>query len=365
MLLVEPGFPVHGKSKNHSHFLPIGLLKIGSYHRRQGDKVKLVRGKVRCGFVPHRILITSLFTYWSDAVHDTASFYHRAYPSASIEIGGIYASLMPVQSRKRSPFAKVKPGLYLGGVAENVPLDFSLLPEPLDYQIIHTSRGCTRHCAFCGTWRFEPEFTFKRSILQEIVRPRLVFYDNNLLANPHIDEILRELAGFRLPDGRRIRCESQSGLDLRLLTPERAALLRQGRFESPRIAWDGHYAGWPKVRQAIRTLKHVGYGRKDIFVFMLYNHDVPYHEMRRKLDACRRWRVRVIDCRFRPLDQTFDDYRPGPGVQEPGAYYIHPRWTDREVRSFRQAVRHQNIAILLDLPDGRYIKGCEQRKVIS
>ena len=84
----------------------------------------------------------------------------------------------------------------------------------------------------------------------------------------------------------------------------------------PRVAWDGPYGSWRSVRRAIRTLKQVGYGRKDIFVFMVYNHKLSYVEMRRKLDACRRWRVRVIDCRYRPLDCTEDNYRPGPKPQD-------------------------------------------------
>jgi hypothetical protein len=112
-------------------------------------------------------------------------------------------------------------------------------------------------------------------------------------------------------------------------------------------------------------LKQVGYGRKDVFVFMVYNHRQSYKEMRRKLDACRRWRVRVIDCRYRPLDCTTDNYQPGPKPQDGTQYYIHPHWTDRQVRAFRRAVRHQNIAILLDLPNGRYAPGCEQRKVCT
>ena len=44
ILLVEPNFPVPNKSKTHSNFLPIGLLKLASYHRKKGDKIKLVRG---------------------------------------------------------------------------------------------------------------------------------------------------------------------------------------------------------------------------------------------------------------------------------------------------------------------------------
>ena len=363
ILLVEPEFPVAAKSKNHSHFLPVGLLKIGSYHAERGDKVKLVRGLERCGFTPDRILITSLFTYWSGYVHEAANFYHEAYPQAKIEIGGIYASLMPEHCRKHSPFTKVCRGLYRGGEAEKVAVDYSLLPEGLDYQIIHTSRGCTRRCTFCGTWRIEPEFTCVDSVVGMIKKRKLVFYDNNLLANPHIDKILKELADYRTKEGHPLRCESQSGFDLRLLTAEQAKLLKQAHFVNPRIAWDGRYKSWPAVKQAIELLEEAGYDREDIYIFMIYNHVLSYAEMKQKLEACRRWRVRVIDCRYRPLDSTEDNYRPGPKPQEQGEYYIHEGWTDAQVRRFRRNVRQQNIAVLLDLPDGRYIKGCESYKV--
>ncbi len=194
LLLVEPNFPVATKSKNHAHFLPIGLLKIGTYHKQKRDRVKLVRGLKRCGFTPDRVLITSVFTYWSKYVHEAAKFYHEAYPKARIEIGGIYASLMPEHCKQHSPFADVYEGLYRGGVAEKLIPDYKLLPENLDYQIIHTSRGCTRKCAFCGTWKIEPEFKCVDTIKNLIEKRRLVFYDNNLLANPHIDKILREIS---------------------------------------------------------------------------------------------------------------------------------------------------------------------------
>ncbi|MBE3139585.1 MAG: radical SAM protein [Thermoplasmata archaeon] len=363
ILLVEPEFPIPDKSKNHAHFLPIGLLKIGTWHKQRGDNVKLIRGLSDAKMRPDRILITSLFTYWSTEVHAAARYYHSYYPKAEIEVGGIYASLMPDYCKKVLPFAKVTPGLYRKGAAECTHVDFSLLQEKLDYQIIHTTRGCNRHCSFCGTWRIEPEFTYKRSILDEIQKSKLVFYDNNFLANPHVDDILDELAHVRLLHGRRLTCESQSGFDLRLLNPHRARLLRSARFQYPRIAWDGHYKDWPAVKERIDILKEVGYGRKDIFVFMLYNHDLSYEEVKAKLDACRRWNIRVIDCRYRPLDQTYDNYISGPKQQTCIEYYIHPGWTDKQVRGFRQAVRRQNIAVLLGLPDSRYIKGCEARKV--
>jgi len=140
-------------------------------------------------------------------------------------------------------------------------------------------------------------------------------------------------------------------------------LLKAARFVNPRVAWDGPYKDWARVKKAIKYLKDAGYNHTDIFVFMIYNCTLPYKEMRKKLDACRRWGVRVIDCRYRPLNYTDDGYKPGREPQGQGDYYIHEGWEDWQVRRFRRCVREQNIAVLLDLPNRRYIRGCELHKV--
>ena len=359
ILLVEPAFPIPAKSKNHCNFLPIGLLKIAAYHRKQGDKVELHRGNFRAKTYPKEIKITSLFTYWSQHVWDSVSFYKTLYPKARIQVGGIYASLMP-QHAKQSGCDDVQIGLYQKGAAEYCDPAYDMVD--VDYQIIHASRGCFRKCNFCGTWKIEPEVTYKKSIKNEIKKKKLVFYDNNLIANPHIKTILSEIAEYKLPDKNKVHCESQSGLDGRLLIkdPEIATFLKRARFQYPRIAWDGHYSHWYKIKEQIQILKDAGFSSEYIFIFMLFNHDLSYEEMKLKLDACRRWKVRVIDCRFRPLDRTFDGYKPQAKNQSEEEYYIHPKWTDKQVRAFRRAVRRQNIAILLDLPNGRYIDGVEK-----
>ncbi len=343
ILLVEPDFPIPPKSKNHRDFLPIGLLKIGSYHKLKNDKVKLVRGIKRCGFSPDRVLITSLFTYWSKYVHEATRFYRKAYPKAKIEIGGIYASLMHRHCKKKSPFAYVYRGLYRRGAAEKVKIDYSLLPEELDYQILHSSRGCTRRCKFCGTWKIEPKFTCKESLVDEICSNRIIFYDNNLLANRHIANILNELADTKYND-RVIHSESQCGIDGRLLTPRLAKLLKKARFINPRIAWDGPYGQLKAIKAQIDTLADAGYNQKNIYVFMIYNYDLDYYEMKKKLDQCKKWGVQISDCRYRPLDQTFDNYYPRR-KQTNADYYIHSNWTDSRIKLFRRKVRQQNIVI--------------------
>lgn len=365
ILLVEPNFPIPPKSKNHSNFLPIGLLKIASYHRSAGDKVKLIRGNSPAGFYPDQIKITSLFTYWSKYVKESVDYYRKLYPKAKIEIGGIYASLMPEHCKKYTGCDNVRVGLYKCGIAEKFEPAYDLVT--VDYQIIHASRGCFRHCHFCGTWKIEPQVTYKESIKNEITTNRLVFYDNNLLANPYIESILNEISETRI-NNRAIYCESQSGLDGRVLDkkPHLASLIKKARFQNPRIAWDGGVSLKDKIKNQIEALLQARYQSKEIYIFMLYNHQsVPYDVMREKLEQCRKWRVQVIDCRFRPLDRTEDNYDPRAKTQSGDDYYIAPNWTDWKVRRFRRAVRRQNIAVRLDLPNARYIEGMEKRFIPS
>jgi hypothetical protein len=339
ILLVEPAFPIPPKSKNHRDFLPIGLLKLASYHREKGDEVRLVRGNEQfANFIPDQVKITSLFTYWSKFVWESVKYYKKHYPESKVIVGGIYASLMPDHC-KESGCDKVFVGV--DKKAEKFVPAYDLVD--VDYQIFHTSRGCIRKCRFCGTWKIEPGFTYKKSIKDEICSNRIIFYDNNLLANPCFKLILNELKNTKYND-RVVYSESQCGIDGRLLTPELAKLLKQARFQNPRIAWDHRYNQKNTIKKQIDMLVEAGYPVKEIYVFMIYNFEQDYYEMLKKLRQCKKWGVQIADCRYRPLDQTFDNYNPRE-KQSNRDYYIYPKWTDRQIKLFRKKVRRQNIAI--------------------
>jgi hypothetical protein len=341
VLLVEPEYPCRRKSRNHRQSVPIGLLKLASYHRSLGDEVRLVRGCVELDAPPDRVLITSLFTYWSSHVWNAVRHYKDRFPGAWVVVGGVYASLMP-EHCARSGCDEVYVGLHKD--AELFEPAYDLVQA--DFQIVNASRGCPRRCAFCGVWRIEPEFSYKSSIAEEISRNRVLFYDNNLLANPHIETILEEIAAVRV-DGRVISCEAQCGIDGRLLTSDLARLLKSARFLYPRIAWDHEYEEHVHISRQIDMLVDAGYNRKHIYVFMLYNSDLSYDELEKKREKCLEWGVQIADCRFRPLDQTFDDYDPQAWRtgQTTDAYFIDPDWTDAQIRAFRRQVREQNIVI--------------------
>ena len=342
-LFVEPSFPIPPKSRNHSDFLPIGLLKLASYHRKKGHRVKLNRGNQLAGFYPDKIFITSLFTYWSSYVKDAVTFYRRKYPRAIIEVGGIYATLMPDHCKEFTGCDKVFIGQHNG--ADKCLPAYDLVN--VKFQIIHGMRGCSRKCPFCGIWKIENKsYKTADEIRNEICSNKIIFYDNNILDNPNIEEILTMLSHVTYK-GRPVTCECQSGFDGRKIEeePHLANMIKKARFRNIRVAWDFTYEQYSKVENWIKLLVNAGYKRRDIFVFMIYNWSFDYFELEQKRSKCFEWGVQIADCRFRPLNQTFDNYNSRLTEQSRSEYYIHSNWSDQQIRKFRKDVRKHNICL--------------------
>lgn len=375
VLLAEPDFPIPSKSKNHKNFLPIGLLKIASYLVDEGIEVKLIRGVPACDsllqikiaeFNPDEVWVTSLFTYWSKWVKDTVQYYKNLFPNVKTVVGGIYASLMPEHCKRYTACDEVYQGVM--EEAEKFRPAYNLTnatnPRPLDYQIVHASRGCERRCSFCGTWKIETKFKPKKSIKEEITSRRVVFYDNNFLQNPYIENILDEL--ISLKKAKKLSwCESQSGLDgiFLLERPYLARKIKEAGFRNPRIAWDWGYDQAESIRNQLDLLVNAGYSHKDIYIFMLYNWNICFEDMERKRSKCWEWGIQIADCRYRPLNQTYDNYDPRAISQTSIEYYIHEDggWTDALIKQFRRNVRRQNICVRQDFPF--YSKEFEQERI--
>lgn len=354
-LLIEPNFPIPKKSRNHRDFLPIGLLKIASYLQHEGIIVQLCRlgdefqsNVDQFNFKPDIIFITSLFTYWADYVKEAVDLCRDTFPNSKIVVGGIYASLLPDHCKEFTGCDMVFEGVW--EEAEEFQPDYSLVN--VDYQIIHTSRGCKRRCPYCGVYKIEPKCEYDTSLNgKEIIKRKLVFYDNNLLANPSIENILGELAELK-KQRKILSCESQSGFDGRILlkNPKLGVLLKKAGFINPKIAWDGPYSQKNKIKSQINVLTESGYKSKEISIFVLYNYDISFEEMEKKRVQCWKWNVQITDCRYRPLDQWFDNYNPyTKKPQSEKDYYIHPKWNDKLIRAFRSNIRKHNICVRQDI----------------
>ena len=357
VLLVDPNFPIASKSRNHKDLLPEGLLKISSYLKNRNIKTSLIRldnetnyRKNILKFNPDLIMVTSVFTYWAHQVKEAVSYVKNILPNVPVMVGGIYASLIPLDEvLEFTGCDYVQQGIIKE--AETLPPDYSILEnggEDINFQILHSTRGCNRNCKFCGVTTIEPDHICKKSIRNELIgKKNLVFYDNNLLNNPDVEILLNELIELK-KEKIITKCESQSGFDGRILRkkPELAKLLKEANFKDPKIAWDGSVKSFKKRKEEIDVLVNAGYSPKEIAVFMIYNADLDYNELEEKRAYCFKWGVQVSDCRYRPLNRLDDGYNSHarkPQTNE--EYHINPNWTDDEVRQFRRNVRRHNICI--------------------
>ncbi len=342
VLLVEPEYKQAKRTKHEAKLCPVGLYKHYFFHISKGDKVCLVKGCVTPNMKPDLIKITSLYTYWSEDVFRAIRFYSEKYPNAIIKVGGIFASLMPEVIKEQDPNIEVHPGI--DKQVEYVTINWKHLKRSI--QIVHASRSCIRKCEFCGVRKIEPKLSYKtwKQLKKEIQLNDIVFFDNNFLINPYHKEILEGISSYKV-NGKVIRCEAQSGFDPRLLTQEDAILLKKARFKSIRISWDFGLEQKGVVKRALSYLVTAGFNSKSIGVFMIYNWDYPFKLLEKKRKICFDWNVQIFDCRFRPLNQLYDNYNPHTKEQTSQDYYIHPTWTDKEVRRFRRNIRRQNIMI--------------------
>lgn len=326
ILLVEPDY--------YTKYPPLGLMKLASYHRSLGNQVKIVRGtNNNPNFNPDRIAITSLFTYAWEPVHDAIKYYHGLFPDAKIEVGGIYASIMPDNIRSEFSFVEVHEGLH--EEAEHYPPSYDILADvekwkDWDSSIIFTSRGCIRSCPFCIVPKIEGNIRPIPTNVWNYIYPRhkkIVLWDNNFLASPDWKIAIKALQETGL------KIDFNQGLDARLIDEDKARMLADLRMPMLRMAYD--LAGEKKaVTNAVNLLEEYGIKRRNILFYTLYNFyddtqsfgDTPYTFLARVKDILELGCV-SYPMRFEPLYSLKKNQ------------YVSPLWTAKRLTDIAKARR--------------------------
>lgn len=198
-----------------------------------------------------------------------------------------------------------------------------------DVQVTKITEGCPKNCPYC----FSGEFRYSEQI-PPIMRNKVKFSDENLLAHPDIERILKELTEVRV-NGRVVHYEAICGFDRDFLTGEIAALLKGARFINVRIAWDEPFtdASQKKTQKAVKVLVRAGFDSKLMSCFVLTNERVSYGDCLKKLDLLKVWRVKVNDCCF---NCSYNDPKP-------------QGWTMDEIKEFRRKARKHNQLVLFGI----------------
>ena len=192
-------------------------------------------------------------------------------------------------------------------------------------QVIRITEGCPNNCPYC----YEPKKVTIYDI-PTIIRNNVRIIDMNLLSKRNkAKEIIKDL-GLKRVNNKVVYYELVCGIDYRFMDQEFADLLKQNRFIKIRLAWDWEYTEQRRIKNTINLLKKAGYKSKNINIFMICNWLIPFEQNCNKLDLCKVWSVKAVDCYF--------DNQLSPNI-------LPIYWKAEQIKTFRRMVRKHNQLI--------------------
>lgn len=237
------------------NFPNIPLMKISAYHKAQGDSVEWY-DPMFSGHVD-KVYMSKVFSFTDDYM----------YPIDADEIikGGSGYCISLVDGKE--VFDKSK-DINLPYEIEHMYPDYSL------YGITDTAygfltRGCPRGCDFCHVEAKEGRRTYKVADLSEFWQGQknIVLCDPNILACKQWKELLQQLIDSKA------WVDINQGLDIRLMTVEKAEMLKRIKLKNIHFAWD-RYQDKEKILPKFKMFKEItqiDYRKLGVFVLCAFD----------------------------------------------------------------------------------------------
>lgn len=248
-----------------------------------------------------RVYVTTLFTFEWDKTIEAIEYAKTLVGADKVWIGGILATLMPVELEKATgirPMTGLLTDSATLGYDDRVNIDrlvpdYSILAHtehsyPMSENYILTAtRGCGMKCSFCAVQTLEPEcvdYLPLPDMIREIddrygERKNLVLMDNNILKSRYFEKIMQDIIGLGYGRGAtkvnpqtgrpvNVYVDFNQGLDMNFVTEKKMAQLGKLALRPIRIAFD-HISDHEKYIRAIRLAEK--YDICHISNYMLYN----------------------------------------------------------------------------------------------
>lgn len=202
------------------NFPNIPLMKVSAWHKQQGDSVEWYDPM----FSGHmdKVYMSKVFSFTPD---------YQYFIDADEVVKGGSGYCISLANGKEV-FDKSK-DTELPHEIEHIMPDYSL------YGITNTAygfltRGCPRGCDFCHVKEKEGLKSFKVADLSEFWdgQKNIVICDPNILACKEWKDLLRQLIDSKA------WIDINQGLDIRLMTEEKAEMIKQLKIKELHFAWD-------------------------------------------------------------------------------------------------------------------------------
>lgn len=206
------------------NFPNIPLMKISAWHKASGDHVEWYDPM----FSPHmdKVYVSKVFSFSPD--------FDYFIDADEVSYGGSGYCISLVNGKEVFDKSKDK---ELPSEIEHIYPDYSL------YGITDTAygfltRGCPRGCSFCHVEAKEGRRSYKVADLNEFWngQKNIVLCDPNILACREWKDLLQQLIDSKA------WVDFNQGLDIRLMTEEKAEMLKQIKMKEMHFAWDRYQA---------------------------------------------------------------------------------------------------------------------------
>lgn len=203
-------------------FPNLALMKISAWHKGIGDTVEWY-DPIFTGHC-NKVYMSKVFSFSQDYI----------YPidADEIEKGGTGYCIELVNGKEIFHQERNKNLPYN---IEHIYPDYSIYPElTKDTAFGFLSRGCPRGCNFCIVGKKEGRCSIKVADLSEFWngQKKIVLCDPNILACKDWKELLQQLIDSKA------EIDFNQGLDIRLMTEEKAAMINRVKVKEIHFAWD-------------------------------------------------------------------------------------------------------------------------------
>lgn len=239
-------------------FPNLPLMKLSAYHKQQGDDVEW--------YDPWQdeydiVYMSKVFSFTPD--------YDYAIRAKKVIKGGSGYCISLVDGREVYDKSK---DIDLPYEIEHIYPDYSLYPAlTKDTAYGFLTRGCPRGCSFCVVKDKEGRCSRKVADLPEFWggQKNIVLCDPNILACKDWKELLQSLI-----DSNAV-VDFNQGLDIRMMTEEKALMLKEIKMKEIHFAWD-RYEDKERVLPKLKVFSDIcskKMNAHNVIVYTLVNYD--------------------------------------------------------------------------------------------
>lgn len=238
------------------------LMKLSAWHKAQGDSVEW--------FIP---IIGDHFdiVYMSKVFSFTEDYTFPINADKIIKGGSGYA----IKTVDGKEIYDKSADQHLPDEIEHIYPDYSLYPDMTkDTAYGFLSRGCPRGCDFCHVAAKEGQCSIKVADLSEFWRGQkyIVICDPNILACAQWRDLLQQLIDSKA------YVDINQGLDIRLMTEEKAKMISKLKTKAVHFAWD-KYEDKNMIIPKFKMFKQItNWGYRKLSVYVLTNFNTTFEQ---------------------------------------------------------------------------------------